>query len=177
MEEFVERVLIPTAEIYQRLDELAQQIRKDFQDKELTVVAVLNGSLIFAADLLRRLPLPLKLDCISASSYHGGIESSGTVNLANLPDINGRHVLILEDILDTGLTLTAIQEELGKLCPLSLRVCVLLRKRKRRAHLVTADYIGFDIEDEFVIGYGLDYQEKYRNLPYIGILKESAREE
>ena len=88
MEEFVERVLISTTEIYQRLDELAEQIRDDYRDKELTVVAVLNGSLIFAADLLRRVPLPLKLDCITASSYHGGVESSGTVSLADLPDMD-----------------------------------------------------------------------------------------
>jgi len=177
MEQFVERVLIPTDAIQARLDELAQQIGHDYQGKELTVLAVLNGSLIFAADLMRRIPLTLKLDCISASSYHG-LESSGTVDLDRipLPNLEGRHVLIIDDILDTGLTLSAICERLLKeTAPLSLKLCVLLRKLKQRVRPVTADYVGFEIGDEFVIGYGLDYCEHYRNLPYIGVLAESAR--
>jgi hypoxanthine phosphoribosyltransferase len=178
MEANVERVLIPTTAILERLDELAEQILRDYQGKELTVVAVLNGSLIFAADLLRRIPLLIKLDCISASSYHGGTQSSDKVTFdpVALPDLNGRHVLILDDILDTGLTLEAIREKLlRETSPLSLKICVLLRKLKQRVHPVTADYVGFDIGDEFVIGYGLDYQEQYRNLPYIGVLADAAR--
>jgi len=179
MEKNVQRVLIPTPDIRKRLDELAQQIQQDYRDKELTVLAVLNGSLIFAADLLRRIPLKLKLDCISASSYHG-TESSGTVDLNRIafPNLEGRHVLLLDDILDTGLTLAAIKEKLLKeSSPLSLKLCVLLRKIKPRVRPVDADYVGFEIADEFVIGYGLDYREQYRNLPYIGVLADSAKGE
>lgn len=173
MEEYVERVLIPTQQIHERLDQLAAQIHRDYQGKELTVLAVLHGSLIFAADLLRRIPMTLRLSSINASSYHG-TESSGQVDLGQmaLPDLSGRHVLILDDILDTGLTLAAIREKIQReYSPLSLKVCVLLRKLKPRVRAVDADYAGFDIRDEFVIGYGLDYCEQFRNLPYIGVLK------
>ena len=176
MEKSVERILIPTPDILRRLDELALQILNDYQGKDLTVIAILNGSLIFTADLLRRIPLPLKLHCITASSYHGGIETSGTVNLNSfsLPDLKGSHVLILDDILDTGLTLAAIEEKIAhESAPLSLKLCVLLRKLKPRTRAVCADYVGFDIGDEFVIGYGLDYREQFRNLPYIGVLADS----
>ena len=172
----VEKTLFHEQTILARLDVLAAQITEDYAGKELTVVAVLNGSLIFAADLLRRVPLPLKLDCLSVSSYHGGTESSGTVTFdqVSLPDINGRHVLILDDILDTGRTLHAISEKLRRgTNPLSVKICVLLRKKVQRAQELDADYVGFDIENEFVIGYGLDYQERYRNLPFIGVLRSS----
>ncbi len=170
----VERILFHEQTILSRLDALAAEITKDYRGKELSVVLVLNGSLIFAADLLRRIPLPLQLDCISAASYGGGSTSSGVVTFrhAAFPDVNGRHVLVLDDILDTGLTLRAIRDKLqadGK--PLSLRICVLLRKTKARLAELDADYAGFDIADEFVVGYGLDYKERYRNLPFIGVLR------
>lgn len=160
--------------IHQRLDEIAAQISTDYQGRELTVIAVLNGSLIFMADLLRRIPLPLKLDCLSVASYRGGAETTGEVVFKQiaLPDIAGRHILILDDILDSGHTLIAIQEKLKTANPLSMRVCVLLRKKKARPHPVDADYVGFEIEDEFVVGYGLDYMEGYRNLPCIGVLRK-----
>jgi hypoxanthine phosphoribosyltransferase len=170
----VERILFHEQTILSRLDELAGEITADYRDKELTVVAVLNGSLIFAADLLRRIPLPLKLDCISVSSYHGGTESSGIVTFDQLsmPDIDGRHVLIVDDILDSGRTLHAICAKLrAEARPTSVRVCVLLRKAKARPVELEADFAGFDIADEFVIGYGLDYAERYRNLPFVGVLK------
>jgi hypoxanthine phosphoribosyltransferase len=141
---------------------------------DLTVLAILNGSLIFMADLLRRIPLPLKLDCLRVKSYHGGTVSTGRVEFdhAALPDINCRHVLLLDDILDSGHTLAAIIETiLTEAKPLSLKSCVLLRKMKKRSLPIEADYVGFDIEDEFVVGYGLDFQERYRNLPFIGVLK------
>ncbi|MDB6171450.1 MAG: hpt [Chthoniobacteraceae bacterium] len=170
----VERILFHEQTILSRLDELAAAITEKYRGKELTVLAVLNGSLIFAADLLRRLPLPLKLDCISVSSYHGGTKSSGTVTFdqVSMPDIDGRHVLILDDILDSGRTLHAICARLNNESkPLDVQLCVLLRKRKLREKELEAHFVGFDIGDEFVIGYGLDYQERYRNLPFIGVLR------
>ena len=160
--------------ILRRLDEIAAQISKDYSQKELTVIAVLNGSLMFMADLLRRIPLPLKLDCLSVASYHGKAQTSGEVvfKQISLPDVQDRHILILDDILDSGHTLVAIREKLETAQPRSIRVCVLLSKKKRRARAVDADYLGFEIEDEFVVGYGLDYDERYRNLPCIGVLRK-----
>jgi hypoxanthine phosphoribosyltransferase len=126
------------------------------------------------ADLLRRIPLPLKLDCLSVASYHGGTKSTGEVVFRQvaLPDVQGRHILILDDILDSGLTLAAIRKKLEEANPLSIRVCVLLEKRIVRAAHVDADYVGFQIANEFVVGYGLDYMERYRNLPCIGVLRK-----
>jgi hypoxanthine phosphoribosyltransferase len=174
MQSDLKRVLYGESEIAARLDQLAAQITADYSGKELTVLAILNGSLIFMADLLRRIPLPLQLDCLRVKSYYGGTVSTGRVQFdpAALPLVQGRHVLLLDDILDSGNTLAAIIETIrleGK--PLSLKSCVLLRKMKKRSLPIGADYVGFDIEDEFVVGYGLDYQERYRNLPLIGVLK------
>jgi len=174
MDEDIEKVLFEASTIQQRIDELAAQITEDYRGKELTVVAVLTGALIFTADLLRRIPLPLKLDCVSVASYHGATETSGQVKFDQLsmPDIDGRHVLIVDDILDTGLTLDAITNKfLNERKPLSIRICVLLSKRKSREKDILANYVGFEIADEFVVGYGLDYLEKYRNLPFIGVLE------
>ena len=170
----LERVLFDELTIHRRLDEIAAQISKAYQDKELTVIAVLNGSLMFMADLLRRIPLPLKLDCLSVASYHGKAQTSGEVSFKQIapPDLKDRHVLILDDILDSGHTLAAIREKLETAQPRSIRVCVLLSKKKQRAREVEADYFGFEIEDEFVVGYGLDYDERYRNLPCIGVLRK-----
>ncbi len=170
----IERTLFHEQTILQRLDVLAEHITRDYEGRDLTVIAVLNGSLFFMADLLRRIQRPLSLDCLSVSSYHGGTESTGTITFdqTSLPDVNGRDVLILDDILDTGLTLHAICNRLkNEASPASVRICVLLRKEKQRAQELEAHYVGFDIGDEFVVGYGLDYQERYRNLPYIGVLK------
>jgi hypoxanthine phosphoribosyltransferase len=169
----VERVLFDEPAINRRLDGIAAQISNDYCDRELTVVAVLNGSLMFMADLLRRIPLPLKLDCLSVASYHGKAQTTGEVIFKQvaLPDVVDRHILILDDILDSGHTLAAIREKLETAKPRSIRICVLLSKKKRRARHIDADYVGFEIEDEFVIGYGLDFMERYRNLPYIGVLR------
>jgi hypoxanthine phosphoribosyltransferase len=174
MRDDLDRILFHETTILRRLDELAAQISHDYRDRELTVIAVLNGSLMFMADLLRRIPLPLKLDCLSVASYHGKAETSGEVIFKQiaLPDVMDRHILILDDILDSGHTLAAIKERLQTAKPRSIRVCVLLSKKKRRARHVDADYLGFEIEDEFVVGYGLDFMEQYRNLPYIGVLRK-----
>ena len=173
MQEDLERILFHETTILSRLDQLAAQISQAYRDRELTVVAVLNGSLMFMADLLRRIPLPLKLDCLSVASYHGTAETSGEVVFKQiaLPDVMDRHVLILDDILDSSHTLAAIREKLESAKPKSIGVCVLLSKKKDRARPVDADYVGFEIEDEFVVGYGLDFMERYRNLPYIGVLR------
>src|SRR5437667_7890266 len=175
MQADLERMLFDEPAIHRRLDEIAAQISKDYRDRELTVIAVLNGSLMFMADLLRRIPLPLKLDCLSVASYHGQPQTSGEVIFKQVapPDVKDRYVLILDDILDSGHTLAAIREKLETAQPRSIRVCVLLSKRKRRAREVNADYLGFEIEDEFVVGYGLDYEERYRNLPCIGALPKA----
>lgn len=170
----IERTLFHEPAILRRLDELAAEITRDYQGRDLTVLAILNGSIFFLADLLRRIQLPLRFDCLSVSSYHGGTESSGAVTFdqTSLPDLDARHVLIVDDILDTGQTLDAIIERLkAEASPASIRTCVLLQKRKTRVREIAADYIGFEIGDEFVVGYGLDYQERYRNLPFIGVLK------
>lgn len=177
LENKIERVLLDEMTIRLRLDSLAREITAHYQGKDLTALVVLNGSLVFAADLLRRVPLPLRLDCISVASYHGGTHSSGVVTFLQtaLPDVSGRHVLLLDDILDTGNTLHAIREKLlAEAHPLSVRLGVLLAKRKSRAHTLNADHIGFEIGDEFVVGYGLDFRGQYRNLPYIGVLKAAA---
>jgi hypoxanthine phosphoribosyltransferase len=174
MQDDLERVLFDEATILRRLDALAAQISNDYRDRELTVIVILNGSLIFMADLMRRIPLPLKLDCLSVASYHGGLQTSGEVIFRQIasPDVAGRHILLLDDILDSGVTINAIREKLQTANPRSIRACVLLRKMKERPHQTDADYVGFDIADEFVVGYGLDYMERYRNLPCIGVLKK-----
>src|SRR5256714_13810011 len=174
MQDDLERILFHETTILRRLDEMAAKISQDYRDRDLTVIAVLNGSLMFMADLLRRIPLPLTLDCLSVASYHGKAQTSGEVIFKQiaLPDVQDRHVLILDDILDSGHTLAAIREKLETAQPRSIRVCVLLSKKKQRARAVDADYLGFEIEDEFVVGYGLDYDERYRNLSCIGVLRK-----
>ncbi len=173
MQDDLERILFSEQTILARLDEIAAEITREYRDRELTVIAVLNGSLIFVADLLRRIPLPLKLDCVSVASYHGGTKSTGEVIFRQvaLPDVEGRHILILDDILDSGQTLSAIRRKLETARPLSVRLCVLLQKEIERVAPITADYVGFKIGSEFVVGYGLDYMERYRNLPCIGVLR------
>jgi hypoxanthine phosphoribosyltransferase len=175
----LEKVLFDEPAIHRRLDDIAAQISNDYRELDLTVIAVLHGSLMFVADLLRRIPLPLKLDCLSVASYHGKAQSSGEVvfKQITLPDIGDRDILVLDDILDSGFTLAAVRETLETARPRSIRTCVLLSKKKQRTREVDADYIGFEIEDEFVVGYGLDFRERYRNLPYIGVLRKELLEQ
>ncbi len=170
----VEAILHHETTIYARLDELALKITEDYRGTEITALAILHGSIIFMADLLRRIPLPMQFQSLNVSSYHGDTESSGVVRFEHdLPDLRGQHVLILDDILDTGRTLHAIRKRFEEEAEAaSVKVCVLLQKRKERAKEVEADYVGFEIDDEFVVGYGLDYQGHYRNLPYIGVLRQ-----
>lgn len=178
MLEDIRKILYHESTILSRLDELALQITEDYRGKDLTAIAILNGSFIFMADLLRRIPLPLQVDCWSVSSYHG-TKSSGQVNFrqTQLADVRGRHVLILDDILDTGVTLRAIHDRLAaESGAASLKICALLRKNIAGERPIDADYVGFDIPNEFVVGYGLDYNERFRNLPFVGVLTEEAIE-
>lgn len=176
MHQDVDEVLLAEQQIQQRLDELARQIQRDYQGKDLTLVAVLTGSVMFIADLLRRLPMQLRLDYIGVSSYHGETRSTGEliVTKALKLDVKGRDVLVVDDILDTGLTLVKIRQMTERLRPRSLRFCVLLEKDVPHQDNFKADYVGFRIPNKFVVGYGLDYRERYRNLPYVGTLKPEA---
>jgi hypoxanthine phosphoribosyltransferase len=175
MLEDIRKILLHESTILSRLDEMAHEIADAYRGKDVTVISVLNGSFIFVADLLRRVPLPLQVDCLSVSSYHG-TKTTGTVTFrqTDLASFQGRHVLLIDDILDSGHTLHAIGARLAEGGALSIRTCVLLRKQVTREREINADYVGFDIPNEFVVGYGLDYMEKYRNLPFVGVLTDDA---
>ena len=171
----LEKVLIDSRSLSARLTEMGRQITEDYQGRDLAIVTILQGGMVFMADLIREIHLPLTIGSVSVASYHGGTESSGTVTFhqSKMPDIRGKHVLVLDDILDTGRTLTAILSRFEEECqPASMKVCVLLEKQVERTETVEADYCGFSIGDEFVVGYGLDYDGEYRNLPMIGVLSE-----
>ncbi|MEM7600979.1 MAG: hypoxanthine phosphoribosyltransferase [Verrucomicrobiota bacterium] len=170
----LERILFEQNAIRSRVSEMGQSITEEYREGPLSVITVLHGGILFMADLIREINLPLQIDSISVASYHGGTVSSGevTFNHTRMPDVEGRDVLILDDILDTGRTLAAIRRKLEKECsPKSVRSAVLLSKRIERAVEVEADYVGFEVGNEFVVGYGLDYRGEYRNLPMIGVLK------
>jgi hypoxanthine phosphoribosyltransferase len=173
MQEDVERVLIDEAVIGRRLDGMAAEIGRDFPHGPMLAIVLLRGALVFAADLLRRVPRALEIECLHVASYHGGTESTGTVEIAGpwFPNVRGRSVLVLDDILDSGRTLHAVSNRLCEEGAQVVRTAVLLAKDTARAEDVRADYVGFVIGDEFVVGYGLDYQGRYRNLPYVAVLK------
>ena len=176
MHQDIEKVLIDEDVIKKRLDVLAERVMVDFEGKPMVVVALLKGAILFMADLLRRVPLPMEIECLNVASYHGETESSGVVSFLDntLPNFEGRSVLLLDDILDTGRTLDAVTQKLKEHGAAEVKTCVLLAKDIPRKLVSEADYTGFVIGDEFVVGYGLDYQGRYRNLPYVGILKESV---
>jgi hypoxanthine phosphoribosyltransferase len=165
-------VLISAERIHQRIGELAVQIAPEYRDRPMTIVGVLTGSLMFVSDLVRRLDLPLRIGFIQASSYRGAATQPGALHIDDevRAEIRGRHVLILDDILDTGQTLRFLVGHLSDLGAASVKVCVLLRKVGRQRHPVHADFVGFEIPDEFVVGYGLDYNDEYRHLPYVAVL-------
>lgn len=169
----IERVLFSEEELKQRVRELGAQITADYAGKEPLLVSVLRGSYIFMADLTRSIDLPCTVDFMSVSSYGSGTKSSGQVQITKdlSDDIEGRDVIVVEDILDSGNTLYYLLQILQARKPASVRLCTLLDKPDRRVKEVAVSYSGFTIPDTFVVGYGLDYAEKYRNLPYIGILK------
>lgn len=171
----VQCVLITQGQITKRLRTLAHQIEHDFDGTELVVVALLNGTVMFLADLVRRLSLPLRLDFIGVSSYGSGVQPGELVFTKELRlDVRGREVILVDDILDTGNTMTRVLERLQALGPRRIRICVLLDKPSRRLQPVQADYVGFEIPDVFVVGYGLDFAERYRNLPFVGVLHSTV---
>ena len=167
----VERILITDEQVARRVKTLAREIERDFRGREMVVVSLLNGTVIFLADLIRQLNLPLRLDFIGVSSYGSGTKSSELVFTKELRlDVRGRDVLLVDDILDTGKTLSRVLPKLCALKPRRIKICVLLDKSARRVEKIKADYAGFEIPDLFVVGYGLDYAERYRNLPFVGVL-------
>lgn len=168
----VERVLITEEQIARRVRRLAREIERDFAGRDLVIVPLLTGTVMFMADLLRHLSLPLRIDFMGVSSYGTGTQSGELVITKELRmEVRDRDVLLVDDILDTGRTLKRVSEKLRLLKPRSLKSCVLLDKKARRAEKIEADYVGFEIPDFFVVGYGLDFAERYRNLPFVGVLK------
>ena len=167
----IETILISQEQLATRVAEMTRQIERDYKGKELVVVSLLNGTVMFLADLIRHLELPLRLDFIGVSSYGAGTESGELVFTKELRlDVAGRDVLLVDDILDTGKTLSRVLPKLKALKPRRIKTCVLLNKAARRVEKIKADYVGFEIPDLFVIGYGLDFAERYRNLPFVGVL-------
>ncbi len=165
-------VMISKEEIEKKVYELSKQIEKDYEGEEIVIVGILKGASVFVSDLIRNIDLDVKIDFMSVSSYGNSTESSGTVKiLKDLDmDIKDKNVLVVEDIIDSGLTLSNLVKALETRKPKSLKLCTLLDKPKRRTVDIPVDYIGFEIEDKFIVGYGIDWAEKYRNLPYIGVV-------
>jgi hypoxanthine phosphoribosyltransferase len=166
-------VLISKEQIAQRVRELGEQIEHDYQNKELVLLGVLKGSFLFISDLARAIDLPLSVDFIGLSSYGEATESSGVVKITSdlSRPIENKHVVIVEDIVDTGLTMRYLLDNLATRLPSSVKLCTLLHKPSRARTKIPIDYLGFQIEDRYVVGYGLDAAEKYRNIPFIGVMK------
>ena len=165
--------LIPAEQIARRVREMGAQIERDYQNKELVLLGVLKGSYMFISDLARSIDLPLSIDFIGLSSYGEATESSGVVKITSdlAKPIENKHVLIVEDIVDTGLTMRYLLDNLATRRPASVKLCTLLHKPSRARTRIPIDYLGFQIEDRFVVGYGLDHEDKYRNVPFIGVLR------
>jgi hypoxanthine phosphoribosyltransferase len=169
----VDVMIDPTA-LQQKINELGAQITKDYLGRELTLLGIMKGSVFFLTDLAKAIDLPLTIELMGVSSYQGGTETTGEVRVTYdvTKPIAGKHVLIIEDIIDTGLTMSFLLENLRARHPASVKVCTLLEKPMRAKSKVPIDYKGFVIEDRFVVGYGLDFGEKFRNLPFIGVMKQ-----
>jgi hypoxanthine phosphoribosyltransferase len=167
------KILLTAEQLAEGVERLALETVEFYQGRPVTILGVLTGSIVLVADLIRRVDLPVRIGFVQASSYRGPATSPGdlVVRLDGCPDIQGRHVLIVDDIFDTGYTMTALLDHIGKLRPASLRSMVLLRKHGRKAVSMEPDHVGFEIPNEFVVGYGLDYHDGYRNLPYVAALE------
>ena len=178
MNDDILRVLYSEEELEAKCAELGAQISKDYEGKNLLLVSVLKGAVVFMTDLMRHITVPCSIDFMVVSSYVNGVKTSGVVKIVKDldADLAGKDLLIVEDILDTGMTLHYLKQLLQDRNPNSIRIATLLDKPERRRAAVRADYVGYQVPDEFVVGYGLDYDEKYRNLPYVGILKPEVYE-
>ena len=167
------KVLVPEAEVAKRIEELGKKISEDYAGKQVHLICVLKGGVFFMCELAKRISVPVSMDFMSVSSYGDGTSSSGVVKIAKDLDesLEGKDVLVVEDIIDSGRTLYYLLDILKKRNPKSMRLCTLLDKPDRRVRDVKVDYVGFEIPDVFVVGYGLDYAQKYRNLPYIGVVE------
>lgn len=176
MREDIERVLLDEAQIHRIVSDLGRRISADYAGKNLLMVSVLKGSVVFMADLMRAIDIPCRIDFMAVSSYGSGVRTSGVVKIVKDLDINlaGYDLLIVEDILDSGVTLSYLKKMLMDRNPASVKICTFLDKPERRRADIVPDYVGASVPDEFVVGYGLDYDEKYRNLPYLGVLIESV---
>lgn len=176
MQDDIKQVLISEEDIKSKIAEMGKAISRDYSGKNLIAISILKGAVIFVSDLIRAIDIHTEIDFMGVSSFQGGVVSTGAVKIVKDLDISleGRDLLIVEDILDSGKTLEYIQKILWSRHPNSLKIATLLDKPSRRQSNIVADYVGFVIPDEFVVGYGLDYQEKYRNLPFIGVLKPSV---
>ena len=176
MKQDIERILFSEEQLKERIAALGAELTRDYEDKNPIFVGVLKGCFVFMADLLRNVDVYCTMDFMSVSSYGDGVTSTGAVKINKdlSRDIAGRHVIIVEDILDSGITLSYLKKYLSVRNPASISIVTLLDKPARRRADVQADYVGFEVEDAFVVGYGLDYDEKYRNLPYIGVLKSEV---
>ncbi len=174
MHQDMKEVLFTKEQIHNKVKELGKKITEDYKDKDLMLICILKGSFIFMSDLCKEIDLPLTLDFMAVSSYGNSTQSSGVVRIIKdlEENIEGKHILIIEDIIDTGLTLSYLINNLKSRGSKSIKICTLLDKPERRKSQVKPDYLGFTIPDKFVVGYGLDYAEKYRNLPFISVLKE-----
>lgn len=174
----VEKILISEEELKVRIKELGNQIAEDLKGKDILAIGILKGSVVFLADLIRNISNNVSIDFMTVSSYGNQAVTSGELKIKKDldTDIEGKHVLIVEDIIDSGVTLSKLKELLLKRNPASLKICTLLNKPERRTAQIDVDYIGFDIPNEFIIGYGLDYAEKYRELPFVGVLKREIYE-
>ncbi len=173
LESDIQEILLSEEEIEAKVKELGERISEDYQDRELVIVGVLRGAFLFLSDLIRHIKVPISVDFVAISSYGGYTESSGVVKIVKDLDesIEGRHILIVEDIVDTGLTLDYLLRIIRARKPASVKVCALLDKPTRRQVEVDIHYKGFEIPDKFVVGYGLDFNQRYRNLPFVGVLK------
>lgn len=178
VERDIEKILLSKDQIEARVKELGEQISNDYEGKDLIAVGILRGSVVFFSDLMRQVKIPMEIDFMAVSSYGKGSTSSGSVQIKYdmQEDIRGKHLLIIEDIIDSGWTLHNLMEQLRGRKPESINICCLLNKPDRREVEVPVKYIGFDIPDEFVVGYGLDYASKYRNYEHVGVLKRSVYE-
>ena len=176
MEKDILKVLVSEEQLKEKIAYLGEQITNDYKDKKLLLVSILKGSVVFMADLMRAIKIPARIDFMAVSSYGSGLKTSGVVKIIKDLDIDlkGYDILIVEDILDSGMTLSYLIELLKSRNPSSVEICTLLDKPERHRVEIPVKYKGFVVPDEFVVGYGLDYDEQYRNLPYVGILKPSV---